>query len=227
MGAGVGDRRDAFGVADIELVRAQVLAEGRAVAAVSEVIDESFSELVDTVMALRGKVITTAAGNSAAVAARLAHLLSLAGVPSLFLDANHALHGSIGAIQSSDLLLVVSKGGMTEEVNQCAELAKSTGATVVAVTQTVGTPLTYCADHIVRLPASDADPSGVVGLGSALAQAAWGDALVFALLLGQSVSADELAARHPRGLLGHLAAQGRLTTADRERIDPGGVLDEQ
>lgn len=183
---------------DLAAVREQIAAEARAVTDVADTLDDSFVELLQQVVQLRGKVITTAVGNSAAVAARMAHLLALGGTPALFLDANQAVHGSIGAISDGDLLLAISKSGGTEEVNTFADQAQRIGAFVVALTGPASSPLEAIADRTFRLPASGSDPEGIA-LGTSLAQSAWGDALVFALLQLRGVSAGDLAARHPQG----------------------------
>lgn len=189
---------------DLTRIRSQLAAEAAAVAAVAEMIDdEVFAELLQTLHRTPGKVVTTAVGNSGAIANRLAHLLSLCGLPAFFLDANQALHGSIGAIESSDLVVAMSKGGVTDEVNTCVGRARRTGAAVIAVTEAQDSPLARLADHVQLLPRSNADYAGLVGMGSALAQAAWGDAVVAGVAQLRKATPAQLEERHPRGLVGH------------------------
>lgn len=193
---------------DLTRVRRQIAAEAAAVAAVAEVVDDdAFAELLQTLHRVSGKVVTTAVGNSGAIAERLAHLLSLCGLPAFFLDANQALHGSIGAIESTDLLVAMSKGGVTDEVNTCVERVRRTDATVIVVTEAPDSPLARIADQVQVLPPSHADYAGMVGMGSALAQAAWSDAVVAGMAQLRNATPEQLEERHPRGLIGHQAAQ--------------------
>lgn len=189
---------------DLGAVRRQVEAEADAVRVVATVVDDRFAETVAVVAAAPGKVITSAVGNSGAIAARLAHVLSLCGTPALFLDANQALHGSVGAIAGGDVVLVLSKGGVTDEVNEFARLVLGAGATLVVVTESPEAPLAELAHHLHVLPASTAELAGLVGMGSSLAQAAWGDALATAVAQMNGLDTAAVIGRHPRGLVGKM-----------------------
>lgn len=200
---------------DLVAIRQQVEAEADAVRDVAAVVDARFTETVGAVASAAGKVITSAVGNSGAVAARLAHVLSLCGTPALFLDANQALHGSVGAITGDDVVIVLSKGGVTDEVNDFARLARDTGATLVVVTESPEAPLAGLAHHLQVLPASTAELAGLVGMGSSLAQAAWGDALATALAQLGGLEPEAVVARHPRGLV------GKASTGSTDRTQGG------
>lgn len=199
---------------DLDAVRRQVEAEAEDVRAVSSVVDGRFAEVVAVIAAAPGKVITSAVGNSGAIAARLAHVLSLCGTPALFLDANQALHGSVGAITREDVVIIVSKGGVTDEVNEFARLTRDAGAPVVAVTESADAPLAEIAGFVQVLPTSTAELAGLVGMGSSLAQAAWGDALATALAQVRGLDAASVGARHPRGLVGKGFRQAQPTSEE-------------
>ena len=72
-------------------------------------------------------MVTVGVGTSGPVARRMAHLLSTSGTPSLFLHPGDALHGGLGAITAADVVLAISKGGGSAELNEFIRLAK-TGA---------------------------------------------------------------------------------------------------
>jgi D-arabinose 5-phosphate isomerase GutQ len=58
-------------------------------------------------------------GTPGATARRIAHVLSVAGTPTLFVHAADGLHGVLGAVSKGDVLLAISRGGQTDELSEC------------------------------------------------------------------------------------------------------------
>lgn len=184
--------------------------ESRAVASVAAQLDENFIRAAETLLACRGHVLVTGAGTSHSVALRLAHLLTCCGTPALFIDAGDSQHGLAGAVQSSDVLLALSKGGETAEVNFLAEHAHRQGAQVVAITEQPVSSLGKLADVILKVVAPvEADPYGMIATGSSLVNAAAGDALCVALLHLRGVSREQFGATHPGGAVGKKLSAGQ------------------
>ncbi|HZX54760.1 MAG TPA: SIS domain-containing protein, partial [Ilumatobacteraceae bacterium] len=90
--------------------------ESAAVAALVGVAEAGVVEVARRVLAVRGKVVTTGSGTSGIMAERLAHLLSVCGTPAVYLPSMDALHGGMGAIIRSDLVLALSKTGRSTEM---------------------------------------------------------------------------------------------------------------
>ncbi|WEV59816.1 SIS domain-containing protein [Bifidobacterium sp. ESL0728] len=189
---------------DIAEIKNLIRGESKAVADLEGVFDDSFEKVVDMVSSAQ-TVLTTAVGNSGAIASRMAHVLALCGAPAFYLNSDLALHGSVGAVKSGDVIIAVSKGGVTDEVNDFVKLSLDAGAKVVAVTQSPESPLANMATMVQALPHTDADPEGYIGMGTSLAQAAWGDALALAIHLRRGENAKDIASRHPAGLVGKLS----------------------
>ncbi|WP_328814258.1 6-phospho-3-hexuloisomerase [Rhodococcus sp. NBC_00297] len=59
------------------------------------------------------------------------------------------------AIRAGDLLIAVSGSGTTDSVVSAAKTAKKVSASVLAVTTTIGTPLTQHSDNVLIIPAAD------------------------------------------------------------------------
>ncbi|MBC7238701.1 MAG: SIS domain-containing protein, partial [Chloroflexi bacterium] len=97
--------------------------EAAAVAGASEQI-EALPAIARLLASCEGHILVTGVGTSAAVARRLAHLLSCCSAPALPLEASDGLHGGSGAITARDVLLVISKGGKSAEINRLVEIAK-------------------------------------------------------------------------------------------------------
>ena len=64
------------------------------------------------------KVILSGCGTSAMAAKKIAHSLNCIEIPALFLTPSDAVHGGLGVLQGEDVLILISKGGNTEELVQ-------------------------------------------------------------------------------------------------------------
>jgi len=183
--------------------QAVVLREAQAVSALADQLDQGFVPVVEMLLGCTGHVLVTGAGTSAAVAERLAHLLSCCGTAALFISAADSLHGGSGAITSKDVVYIISKGGHSAEVNQFADLARARGAKIVVQTEDVRAPLAQKADVVYKVKAvGDVDPFGMIAIGSSLVNAAAGDALCVVLLDLRGYSLADFGRTHPGGAVG-------------------------
>jgi arabinose-5-phosphate isomerase len=187
----------------LERARQALRAEARAVEELADRVDQSLCDVADALLGCRGHILVTGAGTSAAVAARLAHLLACVGRPALPVSAGRCLHGGSGAITERDLIYAISKGGRSDETNAFCEIAKARGATIVAQTEAPDSPLGRLADLVLVVKASESiDPYGMVATGSSLVNAAAGDALCVVLLEASGYSREQFGETHPRGAVG-------------------------
>ncbi|WP_322806148.1 SIS domain-containing protein [Thermanaerothrix sp.] len=196
----------------IELAQEVIKREAEAVASLSPQFDRSFVKAAQALLACEGHVLVAGAGTSHAVAYRLAHLLSCCGTPALFIHPGDAQHGGGGAVTNKDVLLVISKGGETSEINHLAKIARQRGAKVIALTENPASTLGQLSDIVVRVQAPpDVDPYGMIATGSSLVNAAWGDALCVVLLQARGYTKEEFGQTHPGGAVGKkLSEQGIL-----------------
>ncbi len=181
----------------------QLTIEAEAVNDAARYIGEPFVRAVRRLSQRTGHVLVTGAGTSHAVALRLAHLLSCSGTPALFLDAGDAQHGLAGAIQAADVVVAISKGGRTAEVNHVANVARRRGASVVALVDDSSSPLAAIAEIQLAISSPAAvDLQGVVATGSSLVHAAYGDALCAVLMVLNDYRIEQFAQTHPGGAIG-------------------------
>jgi len=203
----------------IALARAVVDADAKAVRAALEAVDDGFVRAARLIAGCDGKVLLTGSGTSGAIAARAAHMLSVCGCPAFPLPPGDALHGGLGALQPNDLLIALSKGGGSAEVNEFCSRAKSLCKAVIAVTAAPNSPLARIADPVVMLKLdADADLGDVVATGSSLAAAAVLDALCEIVRVWRDYDWRRLLFTHPSGAVGRDAARtlARLTGAPGE-----------
>jgi D-arabinose 5-phosphate isomerase GutQ len=183
--------------------RNRIFDEAEVLRLVGDSLDDSFVAAVRLIRMAQGKVVTVGVGTSGPVARRMAHLLSTSGTPSLFLHPGDALHGGLGAITAVDVVLAISKGGGSAELNEFIRLAKTRGAALLVLTARAESPLARAADVAVVLPQTpDSDPGGIIAMGSSLAAAAWGDALAIVLMQISGYSWDQVIDAHPSGAVG-------------------------
>ncbi|MBZ0308382.1 MAG: SIS domain-containing protein, partial [Anaerolineae bacterium] len=146
--------------------------ESASVASLVDQLDENFVEVVQLLFNCEGHVLVAGSGTSHAVGARLAHLLSCCGTPSLFIHHGDSLHGLSGAVTAQDVIIALSKGGETTEVNGLVTIAKQRGAKIVAFTEKPNSTLGRLSDAILRIQAApDVDPYGMIATGSSLTNA--------------------------------------------------------
>ena len=184
--------------------REVVSREARALAGLVDQLDTSFLTVVETVAATTGKVITTGTGTSGIMAERLAHLLAVTGTPAFYLPCLDALHGGMGAITPTDVVIALSKGGQSVELTDLTSRLTSRGVHVVALTENPDSPFARAATTVahVRTDPADADLGGLIATGSTLVAGAWGDALAAVLMQLRGYSWSEVIDTHPGGIVG-------------------------
>jgi D-arabinose 5-phosphate isomerase GutQ len=183
--------------------------EVRALSALAGSVETGVVGVAHRVLATPGKVVTTGSGTSGIMAERLAHLLSVCGTPAVYLPAMDALHGGMGAVTPSDLVLAISKTGRSSELTSLVERFVRRGVDVVALTENASSPFALAATTVVALPATppDADPGDMIAMASTLAVGAWGDALSVITMAMRGHTVQDVVDSHPAGGVGHRGVQ--------------------
>lgn len=183
--------------------RAAILSESASVAALVDQLDEHFVTVAHALLACQGHVLVAGSGTSNPVGARLAHLLSCCGTPALFIHPGDSQHGLSGAVTDRDVVILISKGGETTEVNYLARIARQRGATLVAFTEKPDSTLGKLSQHVLRIQADPAtDPYGMIATGSSLTVCAMADALCVTMLHLRGYSKEAFSQTHPGGAVG-------------------------
>ena len=178
--------------------------EAAGVGSLATIVGPSVVRTAHSVVDTTGKVITTGSGTSGIMAARFAHLLSVCGIPALYLPAMDALHGGMAAIRSDDLVLALSKTGRSAELTDLVTRLVARGIRVIAVTEASGSPLAQASSDVAELPATeqDADPGNMIALTSTLAVGAWGDAVSVVAMALTGHTMHDVVNSHPAGGVG-------------------------
>lgn len=166
-------------------------------------IDHNFEKIIETIYQSSGRLVVTGIGKSAIVAKKIVATLNSTGTPSLFMHAADAIHGDLGMIASSDIVLCLSKSGETAEVKVLLPLVKNLGNTIIGMTSSTFSTLSQQADFTIITPIDqEADPNNLAPTASTTVQMALGDAMATALLALRGFTAQDFAKFHPGGSLG-------------------------
>lgn len=177
--------------------------EAQAILGLIAHIDADFSEIVDRIVACKGRVIVTGIGKSAIIAQKIVATFNSTGTPSSFMHASDAVHGDLGMIRENDIVICISKSGNTPEIKVLIPLLKQSGNLLIGMVGHLDSELAQHADLILNTQVErEACPNNLAPTTSTTAQLALGDALAVSLLVARDFNADDFAKYHPGGSLG-------------------------
>ena len=127
---------------------------------------------------------------------------------AIFLHPGEAVHGDLGRVHSSDVVLILSQSGETEEVVRLLPFWKQARIPLVAVTGRPESTLAGQVDVVLDLgPLEEAGALGLAPSTSTTAMLALGDALALVISQILEFRADDFARFHPGGNLGKKLAK--------------------
>lgn len=178
--------------------------ESESVAKLSEDIDD------DTVLAVahaiekcKGKIILSACGTSAMAAKKIAHSLNCIERPALFLTPSDAVHGGLGVLQKDDILILISKGGNTEELLRMVSACKTKNAILIGVSENADSSLANSSDIYLKIKV-DKEPCrfNMLATASTMAVVAIFDAICIAMMQMTGYTREQFGVIHPCGAVG-------------------------
>lgn len=177
--------------------------EARAIFHLINIIGDEITETVEMILECRGRVIVTGVGKSGIIGKKITGTLASTGTPSLFLHPAEGLHGDLGMVTNSDMVLALSKSGESEEVINMIPSIKRIGAKIIAFVGNKNSTLAKQADNILCIgDVEEACPLGLAPTTSTTLMLTLGDAISIALLKARNFSPDDFAVLHPGGSLG-------------------------
>jgi len=187
----------------LSIAKETIEREGKAILQVLPQLNEDFVKAAELLYKCQGHVLIAGSGTSHAVALRFAHLLSCCGTPSLFIHPGDSQHGLSGAVTKDDILIVISKGGSTVEVNTLAKIARKKGAKIIGITEKPDSEMGNYCDLVLKVVSPEnVDLYGMIATGSSLVNCAYADALCIVLAKMRNYSVQEFGDTHPGGAVG-------------------------
>ena len=187
----------------IEEARQVLEIEEQGLAAVRSRIGEEFNEAVETIFNCPSRLVITGIGKSGLVGQKISATLNSTGTPSFFLHPVEAMHGDLGMVASSDVVVAISYSGESTELNALLISLKKRGNTLIAMTGGKTSTLARACDIVldIHVP-KEACPLGLAPTASTTATLAMGDALAVVLLNRKQFRATDFRKNHPGGSLG-------------------------
>ena len=164
-------------------------------------INKSFCEAVVKISKCQSKVILCGVGKSGLIASKISATLASVGTPSFSLAASEASHGDLGMISKSDILILISNSGQTNELKNIIQYANRNKILLIGIVSKKDSILYKASDIKILLPKVD-DAEGIVPTSSTTAQLALGDALAIASMNYKKFGKLDFKKLHPAGTLG-------------------------
>lgn len=191
--------------ADIQVkIQALILHQVQALQSIAENLPKELSDLAYMICMSHGKLFFSGIGKSGHIARKVAATFSSTGTAAFFVHPAEALHGDAGMLGNGDILIAVSKSGISEEFSVLLPLLRRRGVFLVLLTG-VTTQLARLVDLVILLafpPEAGSVPQ--VPTTSSIISLALCDAL--ALVVGEykGFSLSDFAQVHPGGLIGDI-----------------------
>ena len=194
--------------------------EAEALASLVERIGEEFARAVELIYACQGRVIVAGIGKSGLIARKIVATMNSTGTPAIYLHPSDAVHGDLGMVRGEDVVLLISKSGVTDELKLILPIFSRIGVNIISILGNSG-PSALAEVSDIVLDASvreEACPHNLAPTASTTAALAIGDALAVALLKKRDFTPEDFALFHPGGSLGKrllLRVDELMITGDR------------
>lgn len=187
----------------IEKGKEVIRIESEAVADLSNSINEDFVNAVEVLIKCKGRVVLTGMGKSGLIARKIVATLNSTGTAAIFLHPTDALHGDLGMVRKEDVVILLSKSGVTEEVAKLLPMLKRMEVKLIAMTSDPNSKLAKECDVVLNVHVNEeACPHDLAPTSSTTATLVMGDALSVVLLQLRNFTPEDFAFLHPGGSLG-------------------------
>src|SRR6266550_2243054 len=164
---------------------------------------EQVKRAVDLVAGCAGKVVLSGIGKSGFIARKIAATLTSTGTRAVFLHASDALHGDLGILDKSDVVVLVSNSGETDEVIAMLPYLKHRTVPLIAIVGNLNSTMAGNADVVLDASVDkETCPFNLAPTASTTVALAIGDALALTVMQIKGLTLEDFALNHPAGRLG-------------------------
>ena len=162
-----------------------------------------WQQLLTLVTGCTGKIAVTGVGTSGIAARKIAHMLACVEQPAVYLSATDAAHGDLGFMRSNDLMILISRGGNSEELTRLLPTLKAKGVAIISVTENLDSAIARAATLVVKTHIRrEIDPLNMLATTSVVLVLAVFDALCGNIMLRNGFDQQSLLKVHPGGNVG-------------------------
>jgi arabinose-5-phosphate isomerase len=186
-----------------DIARDVLRIEGDALAQMRDALPVAFDDVVQLLLAVKGRVILSGMGKSGHIAHKIAATMASTGTPAQAVHPGEASHGDLGMVTGADAVILISNSGETRELADIIAHTRRFSIPLIAITRNTSSTLAMQADHLLPLPdAPEACGIGMAPTTSTTCTLALGDALAVALMKLRGFERENFLAFHPGGTLG-------------------------
>jgi arabinose-5-phosphate isomerase len=173
----------------------------------------------------QGKVILTGIGKSGFIARKVAATFTSTGTRAVFLHPSDALHGDLGIVDLSDVVVLLSNSGETDEMLVMLPYLKHRRVPLIAIVGNLNSTVARNADAILDASVDkETCPFNLAPTASTTVALAIGDALALTVMQIKGLTPEDFALNHPAGRLGKRltlkVADLMRTGADNPTVSP-------
>ena len=177
--------------------------EARAIQALVQRIDQRFVRAIEILESCKGRVVVTGMGKSGLIGRKISATLASTGTPSLFLHPAEGVHGDLGMVSRSDVVIALSNSGETDELLKILPSFKRISIPLICLTGKIHSSLAKESEVVLDISVEkEAGPISFVPTSSTTAMLAMGDALSIVLMEKRGLKQEDFAYFHPGGNLG-------------------------
>lgn len=178
--------------------------EAQAIAIVAERLAAAqVDRVMDLLMACAGKVVIVGVGKSGIIAQKIAATMTSTGTAALYLHPSDALHGGLGIVNSTDVVMVLSNSGETDEIVAMLPYLKHRSVPIIGIVGNLDSTLARRCDAVLDASVDqEACPLNLAPTTSTTVALALGDAIAMTLMKRKGHTLDDFAGNHPAGRLG-------------------------
>ncbi|ATA20121.1 D-arabinose 5-phosphate isomerase GutQ [Gibbsiella quercinecans] len=170
----------------------------------------TWQQLIAKLSGCKGKIAVSGVGTSGIAARKVAHMLACVERPAIYLNATDAAHGDLGFLRSEDLMILISRGGNSEELARLLPTLNAKGVPIISVTENLDSAIARAAQLTIKTGVEkEIDPLNMLATTSIVLVLAIFDAACACLMARNGYDKQTLLAVHPGGNVGKSLREGR------------------
>ncbi|NEO35073.1 MAG: KpsF/GutQ family sugar-phosphate isomerase [Moorea sp. SIOASIH] len=164
---------------------------------------QEVEQAVELLANCQGKVVLVGVGKSGIVGRKIAATLTSTGTLATYLHPGDAMHGDLGSVTCSDVVVTLSNSGETDELVAVMPYLKRRQLPIIAIVGNLNSTLARNADVVLDASVDqEVCPFNLAPTTSTTVALAIGDALAMTLMPLKGLTPEDFALNHPAGRLG-------------------------
>lgn len=172
--------------------------------------EQTWQSLMTELRDCTGKIVVTGVGTSGIAARKVAHMLACVERPAIYLNATDAAHGDLGFLRADDRVIMLSRGGNSDELTRLLPGLAARNVPIISVTENPNSAIASASRLVISTGVQrEADPLDMLATTSIILVLAIFDAACACLMSESGYSKETLLAVHPGGDVGLTLSRGQ------------------